>query len=596
MTEPNRPMTAKPRDFNRALKSFLKSIKPWRWQLIIVAVLACIATALTIFGPMILGTITTTAVTSLSETGSVDWEPIAKAAILLIILYIISSILSYIEGLMDSVVAARYTKNLREQILAKISRLPISYFDKVQFGDVLSRMTNDIETIATALSEEITHTVTSITSVVGILIMMFTISIPLSLVAIIIVPISLTLVSRIMNRSQKHFRAQRKQLGKLNSIIEEDYTGSLVIKANSHGPRSIADFERTNRALYNVSWRAQFFGSLAFPLVHSFANLSYIAICILGGHLAIARQITIGNVQAFIQYVNQFNRPITEIAGISATVAQVLAASERIFDFLNDPEEAADPEPAQIVEKVKGDVEFHHVKFSYDKITPVIKDFSCQIPAGSRVAIVGPTGAGKTTIVSLLMRFYDVDSGYITIDGVPTKEMRRNDVRALFGMVLQDTWLFSGSVADNLRYGKPSATLDEVKNSAKTTGVHHFIESLPHDYYSPIDEDSDNISAGEKQLLTIARAMVANPPMIILDEATSNVDTRTEQLIQDAFNQLTKGRTSFVIAHRLSTIRESDIILVMRDGDIVEQGTHEQLLKTKGFYAELYNSQFNGTI
>ena len=596
MTEPDKPMIAKPRDFNRALKIFLKSIKPWRWQLIIVVILACIATALTIFGPMILGTITTTAVTSLAETGAVDWEPIINAAIMLIVLYIASSILSYIEGALDSIVAARYTKNLREQILAKISKLPISYFDKVQYGDVLSRMTNDVETIATVLSEEITHTVTSITAVVGILIMMFTISIPLSFVALIVVPISLFFVAKIMNRAQKYFRTQRTQLGKLNSIIEEDYTGSLIIKANSHGARSIADFERTNHALYNSSWRAQFFGSLAFPVVHSFANVSYIAICILGGHLAIAGRITIGSVQAFIQYVNNFNRPITEIAGISATVAQVLAASERVFNFLNEPEELASPEPAQTIAQVKGEVVFHHVKFSYDKTTPIIKDFSCQIPAGSRVAIVGPTGAGKTTIVGLLMRFYDADSGYITIDGTPTKEMKREDVRALFGMVLQDTWLFSGTIADNLRYGKSAATLDEIKASTKATGVHHFIESLPHGYQSRIDEDSDNISAGEKQLLTIARAMIANPPMIILDEATSNVDTRTEQRIQDAFNKLTKGRTSFVIAHRLSTIRNADIILVMKEGDIVEQGTHEQLLKKKGFYAELYNSQFSDTI
>lgn len=591
MPRPN-DAPAKPRDFSYALKRFLNSIKRWRIILIITIFLSAIATALTIFGPKLLGNITTIAVTSLQDDGAIAWEPIIQIAVTLIALFLISAVISYVQGIILTIVSARYTSSLREQIIAKISRLPISYFDKIQYGDVLARINNDVETVSNALSEELTQIITAITMVVGILAMMLSISIPLSLIAIIVVPISIFFISKIMNKAQNYFRQQRALIGKINSTIEEDYTGQLIIKANSHGSRSFRGFSNTNQALYDASWKAQFFGSLAFPVVHIFTNLSYTAICIMGGYLALSGRITIGNVQAFIQYVNQFNRPITEVAEISATLQQMLAAAERVFTFLDEPEETPDVDPARSIANVKGAVEFHDVNFSYDKKKPIIKNFSCTITPGSRVAIVGPTGAGKTTIVNLLMRFYDPDSGYITIDGVPTREMKRADVRGLFGMVLQDTWLFSGTVAENLRYGNHKATNDDVIAAAKLAGVHHFIESLPKGYHTVIDEDSDNVSAGEKQLLTIARAMVKNPPMMILDEATSNVDTRTEQLIQDAFNKLTRGRTSFVIAHRLSTIRNSDLILVMRDGNIVEQGTHEQLLRAKGFYAELYNSQF----
>ena len=583
---------AKPRDFNHALKRFLGSIKRWRALLIVTIMLSAIATALTIFGPKLLGNITTIAITSLQDDGAIAWQPIIQIVWTLIGLFVASAIISYVQGIILAIVSARYTNYLREQVIVKISRLPIGYFDKIQYGDVLSRINNDVEAISNALSEELTHTVTSITMVVGILIMMLSISIPLSIVALVIVPLSIFFISKIMNKAQNYFYQQRALIGKINSTIEEDYTGQLIIKANSHGARSYRDFANTNQALYEASWKAQFFGSLAFPVVHIFTNISYIGICILGGSLAISGRITIGNVQAFIQYVNQFNRPITELAELGATIQQMLAAAERVFNFLDEPEEAPDVDPARTIAEVKGAVEFHDVNFSYDKKKPIIKDFSCSIMPGSRVAIVGPTGAGKTTIVNLLMRFYDPDTGYITIDGVPTREMTRNSVRQLFGMVLQDTWLFSGTVAENLRYGNPRATNDDIIAAAKLAGVHHFIESLSNGYHTVIDEDSDNISAGEKQLLTIARAFVKNPPMIILDEATSNVDTRTEQLIQDAFNKLTRGRTSFVIAHRLSTIRNSDLILVMKDGNIIEQGTHDQLLRQKGFYAELYNSQF----
>ena len=591
MSEPKAPST-KPRNFVTAFKRFLGSIKRWRVAFIITIILSAFATALTIFGPKLLGNVTTIAVTTLQDTGAIDWAPIISIVITLIVLYVASAIISYIQGIILAIVSARYTSYLREQIIAKISRLPISYFDKVQYGDILSRVNNDVEAVSNALSEELTHTVTSLTMVFGILGMMLSISVWLSLIAVVIVPISIFFITKIMNKAQDYFRKQRALIGKLNSTIEEDYTGQLIIKANSHAGSSYRGFSNTNNALYEASWKSQFFGSLAFPVVHIFTNFSYTAICILGGYLTITGHITIGNVQAFIQYVNQFNRPITEISELGATLQQMLAAAERVFDFLDEPEESPDAEPARTISDVKGAVEFHNVNFSYDGKKPIIKDFSCSITPGSRVAIVGPTGAGKTTIVNLLMRFYDPDSGFITIDGVPTRELSRSGVRGLFGMVLQDTWLFSGSVADNLRYGNHKATNDDLITAAKIAGVHHFIESLPKGYHTMIDEDSDNVSAGEKQLLTIARAFVKNPPMIILDEATSNVDTRTEQLIQDAFNKLTRGRTSFVIAHRLSTIRNSDLILVMKGGNIVEQGTHEQLLRAKGFYAELYNSQF----
>ena len=591
MSEPKAPST-KPRNFVTAFKRFLGSIKRWRVAFIITIILSAFATALTIFGPKLLGNVTTIAVTTLQDTGAIDWAPIISIVITLIVLYVASAIISYIQGIILAIVSARYTSYLREQIIAKISRLPISYFDKVQYGDILSRVNNDVEAVSNALSEELTHTVTSLTMVFGILGMMLSISVWLSLIAVVIVPISIFFITKIMNKAQDYFRKQRALIGKLNSTIEEDYTGQLIIKANSHAGSSYRGFSNTNNALYEASWKSQFFGSLAFPVVHIFTNFSYTAICILGGYLTITGHITIGNVQAFIQYVNQFNRPITEISELGATIQQMLAAAERVFDFLDEPEESPDAEPARTISDVKGAVEFHNVNFSYDGKKPIIKDFSCSITPGSRVAIVGPTGAGKTTIVNLLMRFYDPDSGFITIDGVPTRELSRSGVRGLFGMVLQDTWLFSGSVADNLRYGNHKATNDDLITAAKIAGVHHFIESLPKGYHTMIDEDSDNVSAGEKQLLTIARAFVKNPPMIILDEATSNVDTRTEQLIQDAFNKLTRGRTSFVIAHRLSTIRNSDLILVMKGGNIVEQGTHEQLLRAKGFYAELYNSQF----
>lgn len=597
----------KPKSLSLAAKRFMTSLKPWLVPILISIVLAIAATVCSIFGPNILGQMTNTAVenyqTAVAQSGgqmpssevlstAIDWGRIGQLAIFLIILYVTSAVLNYVQGAILSVVSAHYARKMRSEIINKIARLPISYFDRHQIGDVLARMSNDIGTVSNTLANVLTQIITSLTMVIGILAMMMSISIWLSVIALVAVPLSLICVGLIAKKSQKFFRESQSTFGVLNSEIEEDYAGQSLIKANSHEDISISQFQKTNNKLCDLTWKGNFLAQLAFPITNMFTNLSYVAICVAGGRLAIDGKLMIGSVQAFIQYVSQFNRPITEVSQITSNIQQTLAAAERVFDFLEETEESPDAIPAQIIENIHGEVDFNHVDFAYNPTKPIIRDFSVKIKPGMQVAIVGPTGAGKTTIINLLMRFYDPVSGYIAIDGVPTREMKRADVRRLFGMVLQDTWLFSGTIEDNLRYGKPSATHEDIVKATKASSIHHFIESLPKGYKTEISEDSDNISAGEKQLLTIARAMVANPPMMILDEATSNVDTRTEQLIQDAFQKLTHGRTSFVIAHRLSTIRNSDLILVMRDGSIVEKGTHDELLKEDGFYAELYNSQF----
>ncbi|MBQ8156440.1 ABC transporter ATP-binding protein [Candidatus Saccharibacteria bacterium] len=581
--------TAKAKNSKFAWSHFVHSIKPYAFAIIVSIILAVGASVMGLFTPIILGDMTNIAVDTYPN---IDWGTLSGKAILAIALFVASSILNYGQAYILAVVSAKYTKSLREQILAKISRLPISYFDKHKYGDTLSRMTNDVDVLTTSMSQEIADVSLSLTTLVGTMIIMLIISVPLSIVAFVAVPLSVVVVGRIASFAQKYFREQQNTLGVLNSKIEEDYSGQIVIKSNSYEPRAMADFGATNEKLTKAAMRAQIFSSLSFPVTHIFTNLSYVAICVLGGKFVLDGVINIGNIQAFVQYVTRFNRPITEIASTTSTIQSLLAASERIFEFLGETEEDPDHEDSRVITKVKGAVEFHDVSFRYLEDTPVIKNFSVKVEPGMKVAIVGPTGAGKTTIINLLMRFYEPNSGYITVDDVPTREMKRADVRSMFGMVLQDTWLFSGTVEENLRYGNKSATIEQIKQAAKASNVHHIIEALPNGYKTMISEDSDNISAGEKQLITIARAMVADPPMMILDEATSNVDTRTEQLIQDSFEKLTRNRTSFVIAHRLSTIRNSDLILVMRDGNIVEQGNHEQLLRRKGFYAELYNSQF----
>ena len=586
----------KPKNLKKTLSRFLIEAKPYKKTIIVAVLLSVLSVLFTVFGPMILGLITTSATTSIANGEGIRWDEISKLVIILISLYLVSGLIGYIKELLLMRTSARFSKSMRGKILGKISKLEVSYFDKVKIGDVMSRMTNDVDAVSMQLASTISDIVTSVVTIIGILAMMIFISFSLSIVAVIAIPTSLIFVRKVAKKAQKHFKRQRTLLGELNSRIEEDYTGQLIIKANTHEEETLEAFREKNEALFDASWKAQFFGALPFPITHAFTNLAYILICILGGLSVIAGKIAIGNIQAFIQYVGQFNRPITEVAQLSATIQQIMAAAERVFDFLDAEELSSEDFQSTAVkpEDVLGEVEFHDVSFSYSKEKPVIRNFSAKIEPGMQVAIVGPTGAGKTTMVNLLMRFYEPDSGYITIDGKPIREMKRSEVRKLFGMVLQDTWLFSGTIMNNLKYGAGKNIPDEdVKKAIKTVGIEHFIDSLPQGLSTVIDEDSDNISAGEKQLLTIARAMVAEPPMMILDEATSNVDTRTEQMIQDAFLKLTKGRTSFVIAHRLSTIRNSDLILVMRDGNIVEQGKHDDLLAMNGFYAELYNSQFS---
>ena len=572
-----------------AWKEFRRSIRPYRFLIIISVILAVGSAMLALFIPKILGDMTNVAVTSYPD---IDWGVISGKAALVIGLFVGAAVLNYAQAFILAVVSARYTKDLRNEVIKKIERLPIAYFDKHKYGDTLSRMTNDIDVLTNSMSQQIADVSLSLTTLIGVMVMMLIISWQLALVSFVVVPISILAVGGIANFAQKYFREQQTTLGVLNSKIEEDYAGHVIIKSNSYEMEAIQDFDKTNQKLAKVATRAQVFSSLSFPVTHIFTNLGYIVVCVMGGMFVIEGNVSIGNIQAFVQYLSRFNRPITEIASSTATIQALLAASERIFEFLLEPEEEPDPKAPLELESVRGEVEFHDVSFGYQPEVLVTKDFSVKVQPGMKVAIVGPTGAGKTTIINLLMRFYEPTSGYITVDGTPIKEMRRSDVRAMFGMVLQDTWLFSGTVEDNLRYGKKDATLDEIKKAAKASNVEHIIEALPGNYKSVISEDSDNISAGEKQLITIARAMVANPPMMILDEATSNVDTRTEQLIQDSLEKLTRGRTSFVIAHRLSTIRNSDLILVMKDGKLVESGNHEELLRFNGFYAELYNSQF----
>lgn len=574
----------------QTFRKFIHSIKRY-WFLILFAVLLAIGSALLgVFIPKILGDMTNIAVATYPE---VDMDAIGAKAIIVILLFVISAALNYGQAFILGVVTAKYTGHLREQIIEKITKLPISYFDKHKYGDVLSRMTNDIDVLVTSLTQEIADISLSLTIVIGVTVLMFTISVPLTFVALVVVVLSVLVVGKITTYAQKFFVERQNILGSLNSCVEEDYSGQNIIKINSHEQESIETFSRVNNRLAKITLKSQFLSSISMPVTHIFTNLGYVVVCILGGFFVVDGKLSIGSIQAFVQYVSRFNRPITEIASSLSVLQALLASAERIFDFLDANEEEPDMEPAATIDNVRGEVEFHNVCFSYDKKTPIIKDFSIKVEPGMKVAIVGPTGAGKTTIINLLMRFYEPDSGYITIDGVPIRDMRRADVRRLFGMVLQDTWLFSGTVEENLRYGKRGASFDELVNATKASNVDHIIEALPKAYKTEISEDSDNISAGEKQLVTIARAMVANPPMMILDEATSNVDTRTEQLIQDSFEKLTTKRTSFVIAHRLSTIRNSDLILVVKDGAIVEQGNHNSLLKAGGFYAELYNSQFN---
>ena len=589
-------LVQKPKHAGSTIKKLLKYLATFKVPILTTLLLAIIATILTIIGPRLIGNI----INTLSEdfisrltnpAHDYRFDVMGNIAMQLIAFYLIALTANLISGWIISGITAKVVKKFRTEISQKINRLPIAYFDKHPFGDTLSRVTNDVDMIAQSLQQTISQLISSATMVVGFIIMMLTISWQLALIALITIPVAFIFIRFVITHTQKLFKTQQDELGNLNGHIEETYAGQTLVRTFSAEGTTIDTFTKTSAKLYRSAWKAQFLSGLLHPIMHGISNLGYVATAITGGYLAINGRIGLGDLTAFIQYVNQFTQPITQLSQVFNTLQSAIAASERVFDFLEEPEQAPDNIQAQLG-KVTGAVEFKNVHFSYTDEKEIIKGFSAKIKPGAKVAIVGPTGAGKTTIVNLLMRFYDPNSGQITIDGINTKTLARSDVRRLFGMVLQDTWLMDGTISENLKYGNQSATQAEVKAAAKTAHIDHMIQSLPKSYNTQIDEDSEAVSAGEKQLLTIARAMVANPPMMIMDEATSSVDTRTEQLIQKAMDKLSRGRTSFIIAHRLSTIKNADLILVMQDGNIVEQGNHKQLLAKNGVYATLYNSQF----
>ncbi len=586
----------KPHDFSGTLRKLTAYLAPYRLKIIVVFALAIGSTVFAIIGPKILGNATTELfngiVAKLAGTGDVPFDVIGRILLTALGLYLFSSVLSYLQGWLMTDVAIQVTYELRRQMMQKINRAPFRYFDSTPHGEVLSLLTNDVDTINQTLNQSLTQIITSLVTVVGVLVMMFSISWQMTLVALTIVPLSMIVVMQVIKQSQRFFREQQDFLGHVNGHVEEMFGGHLIVKAFNGEDKSIAKFDQYNTTLYGSAWKSQFFSSIMMPVMRLIGNLGYVAVVILGGWLAIRKAITVGDIQAFIQYVNSFTQPITQLANTSNVLQGTVAAAERVFAFLEGAEETPDTAAPVSMEQVHGGVEFRDVHFGYQPGQPVIRGFSATIQPGQKVAIVGPTGAGKTTLVKLLMRFYEVDAGEICIDGQNVKQFTRADVRQMFGMVLQDTWLFNGSVLENIHYGRADATEAEVVAAAQAAHVDHFIRTLPDGYHFALNEEVTNISQGQKQLLTIARAFLADSPMLILDEATSSVDTHTELLIQKAMGSLMAGRTSFIIAHRLSTIRNADLILVMRDGNIVEQGTHDELLASNGFYAELYNSQF----
>ena len=594
---PGMMIVEKPKSFKKAMKTFLKYLAPYRFALIMVLVFAIASTVFGIIGPKLLGNATTILfkgiVAKATQPGAgIDFAAIRRIALELLGLYLLSAIFSYFQGYIMSGIAMKITYMFRRNISEKIKRMPLKYFDTKTHGEVLSRVTNDIDTISTSLTQNLSQIVTSVTTIIGVLVMMLTISWEMTLVALVILPVSFGLVSIMIKASQKYFKQQQVYLGHVDGHVEEMYSGHIVIKAFNGEEKSIQKFDKLNEELYKAGWKSQFLAGLMMPVVTFVGNLAYVGVSILGGYLAINGTIGVGDILAFIQYVRSFTMPITQVANIANVLQSTAAAAERVFEFLDEPEETADPVDAVKLTEVKGNVTFKNVSFGYNPERVIIHNFSADIKPGQKVALVGPTGAGKTTMVKLLMRFYDINSGSISIDGVDIRKFKREDLRAMFGMVLQDTWLFNGTIRENIRYGDLNASDEAVVAAAKTANVDHFVRTLPHSYDLELNEESSNISQGQKQLLTIARAFLANPKILILDEATSSVDTRTEILIQNAMVDLMKGRTSFVIAHRLSTIRDADIILVIKDGDIVEQGKHEELLAKNGFYASLYKSQF----
>lgn len=588
----------KPKNFSRTARRLLQTMKPYRLATLVALSFAVGSTIFSIIGPKILGRATTrlfegAVAKVMNQPGAaIDFAYIGEILIWLLILYTVSAVFNYVQGFIMAGVSMKISYQFRKDIAAKINRLPLGYFDRQSHGEVLSRVTNDVDTVGQTLNQSLGQLIASITMLIGVLVMMLTISWVMTLAALLIVPVSTGLISFVVKRSHHYFKQQQAVLGQVNGHVEEMYGGHVVMKAYSGEKASVSKFSSLNKKLYGSAWKSQFLSGMMQPIMQFVGNIGYVVVCILGGWLAISRAISVGDIQAFIQYMRSFTHPIAQVAGVANVLQSTMAAAERVYEFTDETEETPDPaEPASLAQ-ISGAVTFDHVHFGYLPDQTVINDFSARIKPGQKVAIVGPTGAGKTTMVKLLMRFYDVNSGAILLDGTDLRAFRRNDLREQFGMVLQDTWLFNGTIRDNIRYGRLDATDDEVIDAARAAYVDHFIHTLPHGYDMVLNEEASNVSQGQKQLLTIARAILADPRILILDEATSSVDTRTELLIQQAMIELMKDRTSFIIAHRLSTIRNADLILVMRDGDIVEQGSHDDLLEAGGFYAELYNSQF----
>lgn len=587
--------TEKAKDFKGTLKKLIKYISDYKISLIIVFIFAILSTVFSIIGPKILGNAITELANGfmlkMTNTGSINFNKITTMLLCLLILYFISSIFTYIQGYMMTGISQKTTYKLRKEIVEKTNKLPMSYFDKKTNGETLSLVTNDVDTLSQNMEQSITQLITSVITVIGILVMMISIDPLMTLIALSIIPISLILIGIIVGLSQKHFKNQQEYLADVNGIIEEMYSGHTIITSFNAEEKMLKTFNAQNEKLYESAWKSNFLSGLMHPIMAFVGNLGYVIISIIGGYFAIKGRITIGNIQSFISYTKNFTQPITQLAQISNMLQAMVAAAERIFEFLEEPEELEKQTEKINIEKIKGSVEFKNVKFGYDE-NIIIKNFNAKISPGQKVAIVGPTGAGKTTMVKLLMRFYKLNGGEILVDGKNINKFEKKEFRKLFGMVLQDTWVFSGTIMENLRYGKLDATDEDVRKAAIDAHAHHFIKTLPDGYDMELNEDTNNISGGQKQLLTIARAILADPKILILDEATSSVDTRTETLIQKAMDELMKNRTTFIIAHRLSTIRNADLILVMKDGDIIETGNHKELMKKNGFYTNLYNSQF----
>ena len=588
--------TEKAKDFKTAMKRLLNYMKRYRLQLAVMMIFAVGSTIFNIVGPKVLGKATTELyeglVSKISGGAGIDFGKIGEILLFALGLYLISSAFSFIQGFIMTGISNQVTYNLRKDISAKINKIPLKYFESRTHGEILSRITNDIDTLQTSINQSFTQLITSVTMMIGVLIMMLSINVYMTVAAILILPISMMIIGKVMKHSQKYFQQQQKYLGEVNGQVEEIYSGHNVVKAFNKEEDVIREFEKTNEKLYTTGWRSQFFSGMMMPIMQFVGNLGYVMVALLGGFLVIKEKVMVGDIQAFFQYIRNFTQPIQQIAQVTNMLQSSAAAAERVFEFLDEEEEDQTAENPVDITTIEGNVEARHVAFGYQPEHLIIHDFSGDVKAGQKVAIVGPTGAGKTTMIKLLMRFYDVNSGEILIDGHNIKDFNRIQLRELFGMVLQETWLFHGTIMENIRYGRLDATDEEVIAAAKAAHAHHFIMSQPGGYQMVLNEETSNISQGQKQLLTIARAILADNKILILDEATSSVDTRTEERIQAAMDNLMKGRTSFVIAHRLSTIRDADLILVMKDGDIIEQGTHQSLLAANGFYANLYNSQF----